>query len=442
MNVTKNVKDKTTIELKIEVGADEMKPYIDKAVKRISKEVKIDGFRAGSAPYEILVKKVGEMEIHQEAARDAVDDTLPIAIKREDIEFVGQPQINIEKVAPGNPLGYTATLALMPSVDLKGYKDVRVAKKPIEIDESKFKSTLEELQKMRATNKAVDRAAKKGDQVITDFDVTLAGVPVEGGQGKDVPIVLGEGQFIPGFEEEVTGMKKDESKKFMLTFPKEYSAKHLAGKKCEFSVTMKSVNEIELPELNDEFAKSMNFKSQAELEGQIRGNIQQELEQKQGREYENEVMKAVIDQAEFDPIPDMMVEQELDRMMQEMRQEVESQGGTMKDYLEHIKKTEAELRETWKEQGDRRVKGALVLKAVGEAENVVVSDADIDKEVEKYRTIYKESPEELKQIEGDDFRVYARSMIRNQKVIDVITSIAGGNDKKSEKKADEKKSDK
>lgn len=426
MNVTRTDKDKTTIELKVEILPEEMKPYIDKAVQRISKEVKVDGFRPGKVPYDILKSKVGEMEIYQEATRDAVDDTLPKAIKREQIDFVGQPQINLDKIAPENPFVYTVTLALLPTVDLKGYTKVSVKKEEVKIDEDKVKRTLDDLRKMRATQKPVEREAKTGDQVNVDFTVTLAGVPVEGGQGTNTPVTIGNNDFIPGFEEQLVGLKAEAKKQFTLTFPENYPAKHLAGKECQFDVTVKSVNEVVLPEFNDEFAKSLQFETAKELEEQIRQNVGRELEEKADRDFENKVIEAIIDQAEFDPIPAIMVEDEISRMLMEMKQDLQQQGAKFEDYLSHIKKTEAELRESWKEQGEKRVKGALVLKAAGEAEKVVVDEKEIEAEVEKYKTVYKDSPEELKQIDSFEFRSYSRSMIRNRKVVQRLKDYASG----------------
>lgn len=426
MNVTRTDKDKTTVELRIEILPEEMKPYIDKAVQRISKEVKVDGFRPGKVPYDLLKAKVGEMEIHQEATRDAVDDTLPKAIKREQLDFVGQPQINVEKVAPDNPFVYTVTIALLPTVDLKAYTKVSVKKEAVKIDEEKVKRTLDDLLKMRATNKPVERAAKTGDQVNVDFTVTLAGVPVEGGQGNNTPVTIGNNDFIPGFEEHLVDLKTDDKKEFTLTFPDNYPAKHLAGKECKFDVTVKSVNEVVLPEFNDEFAKSLQFETAKELENQIRQNVGRELEMKADRDFENSVIEAIINQSEFDPIPAIMVDDEISRMLSELKQDLQQQGAKFDDYLSHIKKTEAELRDSWKDQGEKRVKGALVLKAASERENVTVDEKEVEAEVEKYKNTYKDSPDELKQIDSFEFRSYSRSMIRNRKVVERLKDYASG----------------
>lgn len=424
MNIVKNIVDKTTVTLTVELLAEEMKPYVEKAVKVISQDVKVDGFRPGHVPYDILQKKVGELTIWQEAADYAVQDTLTTAVKREKLDFVGQPKISVEKLAPNNPLVYVATFALMPTVDLKGYEAVRVKPPEVKVDDAKFTQTMDNLRNLRAKHNVVERAAQMKDRVVSDFNVTLAGVPIEGGQGNDVPVVLGENQFIPGFEEQVVGMKAGESKKFMLTFPKDYGAKNLAGRECEFSVTVKSVNEVVLPELDDALAKELNFPSKADLEKAIRENITAELKQKSDDDYEIAVLEAIMAQAEFDPIPEPLLENELDRMMDELRQQIEDQGAKLDEYFKHIKKTAEELRATWKERAEKRIKSALVIKTVADKMNVTVSDEEITTEVEEQKKQYASDPKIVAQLDGLDFRAYTRTVLRNRQALKKLKEIA------------------
>ncbi len=426
MNVTKTIQDKTTVILKIELLPDELKPHIERATKRVSKAVKVPGFRPGHVPYDVLIKHVSEMEIYQEAVDDILQDTLPTVVQREKVEFVGKPAVAVETLAPGNPMVYTATFALMPSVDAKNYKTVKVKKNEVKIDDAKVKKTMEDLRKMRSKTEPVERAAEKGDQVTIDFDITQGGVPFEGGQGKAVPVTLGEGYFIPGFEEQLTGMKAAETKKFKITFPKDYSAKHLAGKECDVTATVKAVNKMILPELDDAFAKELNFASLIELTEQITGNIKLELVAKADQEYEAAVIEKVVEQASFDPIPQLMIEYELDRMFEELQQQVEEQGAKMEDYLQHIKKTKEELRTTWKEHADKRIKSALVIKVVAEQENITVPEEEITAEQERRKAAYKESPETLKQLESMEYRGYLRTTMRNQKALEKMKDYANG----------------
>lgn len=425
MNVSKSVENKTTVILKIELLQEELKPYLDKAMARISKQVKVPGFRPGHVPADMLKKQVSEMEMYQEALNDIVEGTLPMAVKQENLDFVGRPDVKVETLAPGNPVVYTATFSLMPEVELKKYKDVKVKKAEVKVDEAKFTKTMDDLRKLRVSYDLVDRPAAMKDQAVIDFDIKLDGVSIEGGQGKDVPVIIGENYFVPGFEEAVVGMKAGETKQVKLTFPTDYSAKHLAGKLTDATITVHKVNKVVLPAMDEEFAKTLNFKSLAELEEQIRQNLQKELTAKADQEFENKVLEAVINQASFDPIPAPMMEYELDRMMEELKQQVEDQGGKLNDYLEHVKKTPEELRTGWKDHAEKRIKGALVIKAVAEAENITISEEAITTEVEKRKAAYKESPDVQKQLDGLEFRGYTRTVLRNQQAIEKMKEYAG-----------------
>lgn len=424
MNITKEQPAKTTVTLKIELSVEDLQPYLQKAVQRISKEVKIPGFRPGHVTYDVLKNKLGEMEIYQEAARLAIDGTLPQAVQRERVNFVGQPSINVEQVAPGNSLIYSAEFSLIPEVQLNEYKSISVKKKTVTVDEKKFKQTLEHLRKMQATTKPVERTAAKGDKVEVDFSITQDNVPIEGGQGKHVPLTLGEQAFIPGFEEQLEGLKAADNKKFKVTFPKEYGVKHLAGKECEVDATMQKVFEVTLPVLDDAFAKTLKFESLEDLEKAIRSNITKELEQEVEREFETAVIEATIAKATFDPIPAPMVQTELDRMMQELQHDTEQQGAKFEEYLKHIKKTEQELRDSWKDRAEQRVKSALMLKTVGEAEHITITEEAIDEQVNKYREMYKDSPELADRLDSLDLRVYVRTTLRNEQAMKKLKEYA------------------
>ncbi len=425
MNVTKTIQDKTTILLKVELQPEELTPYLDKAMKRISQAVKIDGFRPGHAPKEMVLQQVGgEMALYQEIVDDVLEKTLPEAVQQEKIDFVGKPSVNLDTLAPGNALVYTATFATMPTVQLNKYKEVKVKKVVDAIDEKKFESTLDDLRKLRVKHEVVERAAEMGDQVVIDFDIKLAGVSIEGGQGKEVPLVLGEHYFIPGFEEALVGAKAGETKQFQVTFPEDYGAKHLAGKQCDVTATVGKVSKVVLPTLDDAFAKELNFASADELKGKIRENLTKELSQKAEEKYETEVLEAIMKQATFDPIPKLMLEYEMDRMMDELKQQVEDQGGKFEDYLSHIKKNESELRDSWTEHADKRVKGALVIKAVAEAEDLKVSEEAITAEVERRKAYYKDAPDTQKQMDGLDYRAYVRTVLRNEQAVTKLKEYA------------------
>lgn len=424
MEVTKTITDKTTVLLRIQLLPEELQPYLQRAAKRVSEKVTIPGFRPGNAPYDILKQHVSEMDIYQEAVDDVLKNTLPTAVKQENVDFVGQPQVAIETLAPNNPLVYTATFALMPDVQLPDYSTLAVKKKEITLDEGKVQSTLERLRKLRGRTQTAEKAADKGDQVVVDFTISLAGVVVEGGQGKDVPIVIGEDIFVPGFEEQLLGLKANDNKNFSITFPQEYAAKHLAGKQCDVAVTVKSVSIVTMPALDEALAKELNFSSLVELTESVRANIKRELEAKAEQEFEAKVMEEALRQATFDPISPLMLEVELDRMVEELHEQVENRGGKMDDYLQHIKKTKEELRGSWKENAVKRIKSALVIKAVAEKENVTVTEEEMTAEINRRKEALKEDAETQKQLDSFEYRGYLRTILRNQKAVEKLKGYA------------------
>src|SRR3989338_9144380 len=207
----KNLND-TQVELRVELSAEELKPYLEKTARRISQEVSIPGFRRGRVPYDVLKRHVGEGTIYEETFQMVVEQTYPETLDKEKLEVVGQPQVDVEKIAPGNPLIYKAVVNVMPTVSLGEYKTLKARRKQVAAGDQELDKSLAQLRQMRAKETLVTRAAKKGDRVVVDFTISLDKVAIEGGQAKKHSIILGEGQYIPGMEEAIIGRKKDEEK--------------------------------------------------------------------------------------------------------------------------------------------------------------------------------------------------------------------------------------
>ena len=423
MKIEKKEINKTQVELLIELSIDELKPHLDQASLEISKEVKIPGFRAGKVPYDVLVKHVPETKIYEQAFYKAVNKTLPDAIKKHNIEFIGQPQVDAEKIAPGNPLVYKAVFALMPEVKLGDYKSFKAKKKEVKIDEEKVKRTFDDVRKMRASEKLVKREAKKGDKVVLDFTVKQNGVAIEGGQATKHPVTIGENQFIPGFEDEIVGAKAGEEKKFQLTFPEKYPQKSLAGKKCDFEVKIHEVYELTLPVLDDQFAQSLNFKTVDEFKKQITDNIMGEAEQKEKERLELALLEEIMERSEFDPLPPMLLDAEIEKMMHELKHQIKDSQGNFEEYLKSIKKTEKELREGWKPQAEMRLKTALITRKLAEVEKITASEEDVKEEIDKALDAYKTVPEMRKKLESPEYKQHLQNMLTNRKVFEFLSSF-------------------
>jgi len=423
MNIKKNNLPKSELEIVVTVEVQELKPYLDKAIKKISQETNIPGFRKGHVPYDILKKNVGEASIYEEAAYDAVNKILAEIITKDKIDFVGQPKVDFEKIAPGNPLIFKAIIALMPSVKLGNYKELKAKKKPVVIDEKKVEQTFLDLRKMRAQEKLVDRETKKGDKVQLDFTIKLAGIIIEGGQAQNFDLVLGEGKFIPGFEEQVVGLKKDAMKDFKITFPQDYFEKKLAGRQCDVSVKINAVYEMTVPELNDEMAQSFNFKDKKELAEKIRDNIKHELEQKENERLELEIIEEIIKQSEFGAFSDVLISAETEKMWHELTHSVEDAGGKIEDYLKHIKKTAEDIKKEWQPQAEKRIKAALIAKTVAVAEKISIDEKEVEEELKKMLAAYEKMPEMKQQFNSQAYKSYLVNLLMNKKTFKRLTSF-------------------
>ena len=433
MKVDKKELPKKQIELLVELSPEELKPYIDEAAKKISEDANIPGFRKGKVPFDVLKQNVGEATIYEEVFYQAVNKTLPQIIIDEKIDFIGQPKVDAEKIAPGNPLIYKAVVTLMPDVKLGDYKTLKSKKKEVKPEKEKIETTFEDLKKMQAKEKVVLREAKNDDKVEVDFEIKMAGVPIEGGSGKNTPIILGEKKFIPGFEEAMLGMKAGDEKDFKVTFPQDYFQKNLAGKEHDAHIKVLNIYERSLPEIDDEFAKAMNFKDVKEMKAKIEENITAEVQQKENERFELAILEEIMEKSEFDEFSDDLINAEVDKMMHELKHQVEDSGGKFDDYLKNLKKTEEEVKKGFKPKAEKRLKTALISREVARAEKIKVEDKEIDAELEKIKQAYGQMPEMQKQFEAPEYRNYVGNMLTNRKVFEKLASFASA-DKPAEKK--------
>ncbi|MBU1131687.1 trigger factor, partial [Patescibacteria group bacterium] len=299
MKIEKKILPKSQAELTIELSIDEMTPYLKATAEEISKVKPIKGFRPGKAPYEVVVKTFGEMFVYQNSANRAVEETYFAAIEKENIEPVDEPKIEILKLAPENPFIYKATISLLPEITLCDYSKISVnAPKEITVDDKETEKVLSDLQKMRAKETLTDKAVENGDKVEIDFNTYVDNVPIEGGQAKKHLLTVGEGNMIPGFEENLIGLKKDDEKEFELAFPKKYHEQSLANKKATFKIKVIAVYKIELPELNDDFAKGMGLQNIENLKKSISSNIKLEKQAKQTQKLDLEIIEKLLEKSE------------------------------------------------------------------------------------------------------------------------------------------------
>lgn len=418
MQITTTPQPKSQIQLKVELSVEEMKPFLDKAASALSAKYKIEGFRPGKASVGIVIQKLGVEAVWQEAAELAVRKTFPDAIIQEKIRSVGHPHIAIIKLAADNPFIYQAQVAVLPEIKLGNYQQLKAKKKSVTIKPEEMDKAVEELQTMFAKESPVDRPAQTGDKLEVDFDLTVDHVAVEGGSSKNHPMVIGSKNFIPGFEENLVGMKKDDQKNFSLPFPADYHNKQLAGKKGDFATTVKTVIEVVKPTVDDAFAKQAGkFESVAELRSKIEENLQHEADHEADMEWERALMDELINQTTIGEIPDILLTSETEKMLHEIEDEISQRGLSMDDYLQGLKKTKDELSKEFQEPAIRRIKSAIILRHIALAENVIISDDEVNKEVQQVLAAYKDQPELVQRIDSEDYRSYIRNILVNRKVV-------------------------
>ena len=418
MQVNKKELEKSQIELNIELSLSEFKPFILKGAARISKDIKIEGFRPGKAPYDIVKRKVGEMAILEEAGRLAVNDTLGKAIK-DNIEAqpVGQPKVDITKLAPDNPFSYKVVLAMLPDVKLGDYKDLKIKQKKQEVSEKELEKMLNDFKEMRAQEVAVDRAIQDSDKIILDIQMFLDKVPLESGQSKDTAIIVGKDFIVVGFDKQLIGAKKGEVKEFKLPYPKDFHMKNMAGKMVEFKVTIKDVFERKLPELNDDIAKGFGVKTLAEFKENLKKSMQGQKEKEQSQVAERAMLEKIIEKARFGDIPEMLISSESSNMMHELEHGVSEQGGKFEDYLTSLNKTKEQLTLDMLPEAIKRVKISLILRELAVVEKIKVEDKQIDEHIAELKKTYKDNKQAMGQVDTSEYRTYVINLLTSQNVI-------------------------
>ena len=424
MQVKTNKLPKNLMELTIKVSQDELKPYLEQAAAKISKDFNIPGFRPGKASYGLVKQRVGEMKIYQEMVEFAIPKTYGLAILEQKLITLGPPKIEVQKLAPANPLIYKAIVILLPEIKLGNYKGFKIQKKEIKVEEKDVQETVKNIQKIFAKEKRVSRKAKMGDKVEIDLDTYLNKIPIDQGQSKSHPIVLGEGHFVPGFEENLIGLAEGETKEFTVKFPKDYHRQDLAGKHVEFKASARSVYEIELPPADDNLAKQLGqFEKFSDLQKQIEQNILQDKKLKEKQGWEVACLEKIMEKSKFEEIPEMLIESESHKMMHELENDVQKQGMKFDDYLTSLKKSKEDLQREFRPNAEKRIKTALIIRKIAEAENIKVADDELKKELAKQLEQYKNNPEVTKQINTEEYRDYLRNIMASQKVFEFLERV-------------------
>lgn len=410
------------VKMTFTVTPEDAQPYIDEAARALQEAKPIQGFRPGKAPYAEVVKAFGEMRVWETALERIVRASYLKAVIDQDIDTVGSPDIAVEKLTPGQPIVFSAIAPIAPKVEKLAATDKEVATyEPREVTNEELDKALTELRQMQRKEVKTLDAATTDHLVILDMDMTRDKVAVEGGTGRDYRVFLGEDHFIPGFADKLVGIKEGEDRTFTLKFPAEHYQKHLAGQDVEFSVKAKGVFRLELPALDEAFAKTLGQDSVDALKGLLHDNMNQEEAERARQKCEIAMLEALVDKSTFTEVPELLVNEEVRKMLSELQNSIMERGMKMEDYLTSIKKTMDDLRMEFVPQAIRRIKTATLIKEIAKREDVQVDEKELDHEIDHIlESLRPDDKQTRERVSSPEYREYVGIMLRNQKTLELL----------------------
>lgn len=416
---TKKISD-TRAELKVILEKSEIAAATKKATERLAKDVKVDGFRKGKAPTELAAKAIAPNALADASLDIAIRDSVPHAFEEAKLTPVEQPHLDVYKYVPGETIEYKTTVDVLPEIKLGDYKKLGVKKDKVTVAMKDVNEVLDNIARSYAEKKVVHRAAKDGDEVVIDFEGKKDDVAFEGGAAKDFNLRLGSGQFIPGFEEGIVGHEVGDRFELDLTFPKTYRVKDLAGAKVIFSVLLKQVNEITVPEIDDELAKKCGpFKTVNDLKKDIKQNIQTQNEHKVNEKYKDDLVQALVKKSKVSA-PEVMIKDQFNFIKEDITRNAVARGLTFDQVLEQTGQTLAEWEKDARQAAESRVKASLVLQTLAAEQKVTIKKADVDAKLAELKEVYKKDKNAVKELSSDRTRQDIANRLMVEATIDIL----------------------
>lgn len=406
--------DVNVVKFEVKVEADKFKEALTRAYKKNIKKFNVPGFRKGKVPMNVVKKYYGVEVLLEDAVNFSIEGSYAEALKENNVRPVDFPKVEVVQAEEGKDLIYTAEVIVYPEVELGEYKGLNVEKKTYEVTEEEVSAKLKEMQEKNARVEVKEGAIENGNIAVIDFKGFIDGVEFEGGEGHDYSLEIGSGSFIDNFEEQLVGAKAGDKVEVNVTFPENYGKEELNGKPAKFEVEVKEVKAKELPVLDDEFAKEVSeFETLEALKEDTTKKLEEANTARAEREYEEAILRSVVENAKMD-IPAVMVEQEIDRMVQNLAQRLQYQGLTLEQYFQFTGTDAEKMREYMKENAETKVKTELVLEALQKAEKMEVLDEEL-----------KEKASEVSKLYGANDEKMVELLLQNQRealVADVMTS--------------------
>lgn len=434
--------EKSMAKLTIEVSAEELEKAIQEAYLKEKGKISLPGFRKGKVPRKMIEKMYGAGVFYEEAANTLIQENYPSAADESGVDIVSRPTIDIVQIESGKPFIFTAEVAVRPEVKLGKYLGVQVTKIDTSVSDEEVAEALEKERNNNARTVSVtDRPAANGDTAVIDFEGFVDGVAFEGGKGENHPLELGSHSFIDTFEDQLVGKNAGDEVEVNVTFPEQYQAAELAGKPAMFKVKIHEIKTKELPELDDEFAQDVSeFDTLAEYKEDVKKRLTEQKENEAKRTKEDEAIQKIIDKSEME-LPEAMIETQCENMVNDFAQRIAQSGLSMEQYMQFSGLTIEKLKEQVRPEAVTRIKSSLVLEQIAKEENIEVTDADIDAEVEKMAASYGMEADRLKEYMGDAEKESMKRDISVTKAVDLIMENVKERAKaksKKEKEAEEK----
>jgi len=414
---------KSKIEITTEFSSLEFEAYYNNALASLGKELEVKGFRKGHVPENVVKENIKESEILSLAAKEAIEKSYFKTIKEKKLEVIDKAEIEILKLAKDNPFSFKATVSVLPEIKLPDYLKLasQVKTKKSSVEEKEIEEALKWIQRSRAKLKALNRGAEKEDFLEIEYSSSQ----IEGGIKKGDAFTLGKGSFLPGFEEQLEGMKTGEEKEFTVSVPKDYFAKEIAGKEVKFKVKVTAVFEMELPELNDKFAQSIGeFKDIASLKENIKEGVTEEKEMKEKQRKKVEIIEKIAEAINWD-LPEELISGERDRLFEDFKNSFSGNPQvSFEDYLKKAGKTEEEMKGSLRNSAEKNIKTFLILRSIAEKENIEVEKPEVEKEVNEVLKKHPNAKSVEKDLDLDRLQQYTKERIVNEKVFQLLENAS------------------
>jgi trigger factor len=417
-------KEKSEVELKISVGPEALEPHLKEAAKQLSKDKPLKGFRPGKAPVSVVEEAMGKERLFSEALDKAVPKFFIQAVLDNDVDALERPSITVEELDAKKGLKFTAKVAVLPEVTLGDFSSITVEKRGVEITDKDIEQELNYIAKMRSEHLDIARPAQKGDTVMIDFKIMMNGVVIEGGESKNHAVNIGEGHFVPGFEEKLVGISAGDEREFTIKFPDDYAKKGMQGKEAQVWAKAQSVKKQVVPEINDEFAKKLGkFESLNNLKDSLKDSLVHEREQKELERFRGEMSEKLAEAAQFTNIPEVLIDKEIDRRIAEFAQMLTMQNNTIEGYLKKQNKEMADMRKEMREGAEKSVKVGLSLRQLAKQENITVEDEELNDKVQEYLKQYASTDQVKKEIDPEELKDRVNYVLRNQKAMERLEEL-------------------